>query len=142
MNDNVAMQVDFRSVYTSILQDWFQVPLATLAQLFGQSFPYVPVIKQEVLATATGANPVVGFSLYPNPAAGAATVLFESQGEAVQLLLLDSLGREVRRVVDGRVLGRGPQRVPVDATGLAPGTYHCVVREGGRSSALLLLVAN
>ena len=142
VNDNVAMQVDFRSVYTSLLQDWFQVPPATLAQLFGQSFPYVPVIKQKVLATAATANPVAGFSLYPNPTAGAATVLFESQGEAVQLLLLDSLGREVRRVVDGRVLGRGPQRVPVDATGLAPGTYHCVVREGSRSSALLLVVAN
>ena len=142
VNDNVAMQVDFRSIYTSILQDWFQVPQSTLVQLFGQSFPYVPVIKQKALATAGGTNPVVGFSLYPNPAAGSATVLFESQGEAVQLLLLDSLGREVRRVVDGQVLGSGPQRVPVEVAGLAPGTYHCVVREGGRSSALLLIVAD
>ena len=140
VNDNIAMQIDFRSVYTSILKDWFQVPQATLNQLFGQSFPYVPVIKQQALVTTPGAAPVVGFSAYPNPAADQATVLFESQGEAVQLVLFDGLGREVRRYLDGRPLGTGPQRVLLDVRGLAPATYHCVVREASRSSSLLLVV--
>ena len=39
VNDNVARQLDYRSVYTSILKDWFRVPQATLNQLFGQVFP-------------------------------------------------------------------------------------------------------
>jgi len=141
VNDNVAMQIDFRSVYTSILKDWFQVPQATLNQLFGQSFSYVPVIKQAALATVPGAAPVMGFSLYPNPARAQATALFESQGEPVQLSIFDGLGREVSRPVDGRPLGHGPQRVPLPVAALAPGAYHCVVREGSRSSSLVLVVA-
>ncbi len=142
VNDNVAMQIDFRSVYTSILKDWFQVPQATLNQLFGQPFPYVPVIRQTALATASSATPVPGFTLYPNPVADQATALFESQGGVVQLVLLDGLGREVRRLVEGRVLGQGPQRVSLSVRGLAPGAYHCVVREGERSSSLVLVVAD
>ncbi|MGI4759970.1 MAG: T9SS type A sorting domain-containing protein [Janthinobacterium lividum] len=101
------MQVDFRSVYTSILKDWLQVAQATLNQLFGQSFTYVPVIKQTTLATTPGAAPVPGFSLYPNPARTQATALFESQGEAVQVSVFDGLGREASWPGDGRALGHG-----------------------------------
>lgn len=140
VNDNLAMQFDFRSVYTSILKDWFQVPPATLTALFGQAFPYVPVIKQAALATAT-ANPLAGFSVYPNPSAGnQATVVFTSEGGAVQVILFDGLGREVRRPLDGRSLGVGPQQLPLDLRGLAPGAYHCAVREGSRSSSQLVVV--
>ena len=140
VNDNIAMQYDYRSVYTSILKDWFQVPQTTLNQLFGQPFPYVPVIKPQGALATTAAAAVVGFSVYPNPAADQATALFESQGGAVQLRLLDGLGREVRRVVDGQPLGAGPQRVPLPVQGLAPGAYHCVVREADRQSSLVLMV--
>jgi uncharacterized protein (DUF1501 family) len=140
VNDNVAMQVDFRSVYTSILQDWFQVPAATLTSLFGQSFPYVPVIKPSPLAT-TSASPVANFSVYPNPSTSSqATVVFVSQGSSVQLAIFDGLGREVRRPVDGRTLGAGPQQLLLDLRGLAPGVYHCTVREGSRSSSQLVVV--
>ena len=141
VNDNLAMQFDFRSVYTSILKDWFQVPQATLNQLFGQAMPYIPVIKPQGALATTDAAAVTGFSVYPNPVREQATALFESQGGTVQLRLLDGLGREVRRVVDGRVLGTGVQRVPLPVQGLAPGTYHCVVREADRSSSLVLMVA-
>ncbi|MGI4870037.1 MAG: DUF1501 domain-containing protein [Janthinobacterium lividum] len=140
VNDNVAMQFDFRSIYTSILKDWFQVPQTTLNTLFGQAFPYVPVIKQQALAAAAPAA-IAAFSVYPNPAMSQATATFESQGQPVQVLLFDGLGREVRRFVDGRSLGTGPQQVPLDVRGLAAGAYHCVVREGSRSSSLLLAVS-
>ncbi|RYY08332.1 MAG: DUF1501 domain-containing protein, partial [Cytophagaceae bacterium] len=141
VNDNVTMQIDYRSVYTSILKDWFQVPQATLNQLFGQPFPYVPVIKpQGTLGTASAATVEV-FTVYPNPASSQATALFESRGGAVQLRLLDGLGREVRRVVDGRALGPGVQRVPLPVQGLAAGAYHCVVQEADRRSSLVLVLA-
>lgn len=140
VNDNVAMQFDFRSIYTSILQDWFQVAPATLTALFGQSFAYVPVIKPTTLGTASAA-PVADFSVYPNPAAShQATVAFSSQGGPVQVILFDGLGREVRRLLDGRTLGPGAQHMPLDLRGLAPGAYHCAVREGSRSSSQLVVV--
>jgi uncharacterized protein (DUF1501 family) len=140
VNDNVAMQFDFRSVYTSILQDWFQVTPATLTALFGQSFPYVPVIKPNALATSA-ATAVADFGVYPNPAVGGpATLAFTSEGGVVQVVIFDGLGREVRRPVPGRTLGAGPKKVPLDLGGLAPGAYHCTVREGSRSSSQLVVV--
>jgi hypothetical protein len=140
VNDNVAMQYDFRSIYTSILKDWFQVTPATLITLFGKSFPYVPVIKPSALATTT-ATAVADFSVYPNPNAGGPAMLaFTSEGGVVQVVVFDGLGREVRRPVAGRTLGVGPQQVPLDLRGLAPGAYHCTVREGSRSSSQLVVV--
>lgn len=142
VNDNVPMQYDFRSIYSSILQDWFSVPATTLNTLFGRSFPYVPVLRPGV-ATGTAAAEdleVPSFSVYPNPVRnGRATVAFEAGGGHVQALLFDSTGREVQRLVD-RPLPRGPQQLPLDASALAAGLYYCHVQEGPRLSTRTLVV--
>jgi hypothetical protein len=141
VNDNIAMQYDFRSVYTSILQDWFQVTPATLTQLFGRSFPYVPVLRPGALLATTEGVEVADFMVYPNPAPrdGHTTVAYDCAGGHVQVVLLDGLGREVRRPVD-RVLARGPQQLSVDLSGLAAGAYYCQVREAQRTGSRLLVV--
>ncbi|GAC1377258.1 MAG: DUF1501 domain-containing protein [Hymenobacter sp.] len=141
VNDNIAMQYDFRSVYTSILQDWFRVKPATLEQLFGRSFPYVPVLRPAgALAPASGAG-VASFTVYPNPVPrdGRTTVAYDSAGGHVRVVLLDALGREVLRAVD-RVLPAGPQLLPVDVHGLAAGAYYCQVREDQRRGSHLVAI--
>ncbi|SDY38616.1 DUF1501 domain-containing protein [Hymenobacter psychrophilus] len=142
VNDQVPMQFDFRAIYASVLKDWFKVPQATLDALLpsaGGAFPYVPVIRPEVV---TGTHPaalnVPGFRVWPNPVReGRATAEFEAQGGHVQVLLLDTVGREVRRALD-RTVTAGPRHLPLDLSGLAAGAYYCQVREGQRSSSLLL----
>lgn len=140
VNDNIPMQFDFRSIYTSILKDWFQVTPATLTQLFGRSFPYVPVLRPGALAT-TQALEVADFTVYPNPVArgGRTTVAYESAGGHVQIVVLDMLGREVRRPLD-RALARGSQQVPIDLSGLAAGAYYCQVREALRTGSRIVVV--
>ena len=141
VNDNLPMQFDFRSIYTSILKDWFQVTPATLSQLFGQTFPYVPVLRPATAtATATAAQ-AAEFTVYPNPAPreGRTTVAYDCAGGQVQVVLLDTLGREVRRAVD-RVLPAGAQQLPVDLTGLAAGAYYCQVREAQRTGSRIVVV--
>ncbi|WP_046242490.1 DUF1501 domain-containing protein [Hymenobacter terrenus] len=146
VNDQVAMQFDFRAIFASVLKDWFQVPQATLNALLPSSlgaFPYVPVLRPAtVTTTASAAPPVENFSVYPNPAPreGRATATFDSEGGVAYVRLLDGLGREVRRVVDGRSLARGAQQVPVDLNGLAEGLYHCLVQQGDRRSSKVLAV--
>ena len=143
VNDNLAMQFDFRSIYTSVLQDWFQVPPATLAQLFGRSFPYVPVLRLGAVVTAAATvQPVGNFAVFPNPAPrdGQAIVTFDSEGGPTYLRLLDGLGREVRRPVDGRSLAHGPQRIALDLSGLAPGAYHCLVQQGARQDSRVVVM--
>ena len=140
VNDNIPLQFDFRSIYASILQDWFRVTPATLGQLFGRSFPYVPVLRANALATANALE-VADFTVYPNPAPreGRTTVAYDSAGGHVQIVLLDTLGREVRRAVD-RQLPRGPQQLALDLSGLAAGAYYCQVREAQRTGSRIVVV--
>jgi hypothetical protein len=93
-----------------------------------------------VTATATAAQ-AAEFTVYPNPVArdGRTTVAYECAGGHVQVVVLDALGREVRRAVD-RVLAAGPQFLPVDLSGLAAGAYYCQVREAQRSGSRLVVV--
>jgi uncharacterized protein (DUF1501 family) len=141
VNDNIPMQFDFRSIYTSILQDWFRVTPATLTQLFGQNFPYVPVLRPSAVTAAATAASVAEFTVYPNPVArdGRTTVAYDSAGGHVQIVVLDALGREVRRALD-QVLASGPQYVPVDLSGLAAGAYYCQVREARRTGSRILVI--
>ncbi|WP_324673327.1 DUF1501 domain-containing protein [Hymenobacter sp. GOD-10R] len=144
VNDNVPMQFDFRSIYASILKDWFAVPQNVLNALLpsgtGQ-FPYVPVLRPGVVTgTASAADlSVAGFSVYPNPARTHATITFESGGGHVQVLVFDMVGREVLRVVD-RALPKGQQHLPLDVSQLAAGSYYCHVQEGSRTNSRLVAV--
>ncbi|MBC8083665.1 MAG: DUF1501 domain-containing protein [Hymenobacter sp.] len=144
VNDQVAMQFDFRAIYASILKDWFMVPQATLNALLPSAigaFPYMPIIRPAVVnGTASAADTnVADFSVYPNPVRGRATVEFTSEGGHVQVLLYDALGREVARLLD-RPQPRGLRQIPLDASGLAAGSYHCHVQEGQRVSSRLVVV--
>ncbi|WP_165699324.1 DUF1501 domain-containing protein [Hymenobacter jejuensis] len=146
VNDNIPMQFDFRAIYGSILKDWFGVSEAMLNELLphnGPSFPYVPVLRTSVVTGAVGAAEVniAGFSVYPNPARDQATIEFEAEGGHVQVLVFDTMGREVQRVAD-RVLPRGKQRLRLEVNGLAAGSYYCHVQEGSRVSSRLVVVLN
>lgn len=43
-NTNVAMQFDFRSVFASILKDWFCVNQNTLEAVFMKNYQYIPIV--------------------------------------------------------------------------------------------------
>jgi uncharacterized protein (DUF1501 family) len=48
---NVAMQFDFRSIYTTILQDWFCVPASDIPTIMMGSFNTIPVLRPEAICT-------------------------------------------------------------------------------------------
>ncbi|SMB93947.1 protein of unknown function DUF1501 [Hymenobacter roseosalivarius DSM 11622] len=144
VNDNVPMQFDFRSIYASILKDWFLVPQSTLNALLPSTtgqLPYVPVLRSSVVTSVLPAAEVsvANFSVYPNPARDYSTIAFDASGSHVQVLLFDTIGREVVRLAD-RTLPKGPQKLSLDVQGLAAGSYYCHVVEGSRASSRLLVV--
>ncbi|MGY2130954.1 DUF1501 domain-containing protein [Hymenobacter sp. HD11105] len=143
VSDNVPMQFDFRSIYASILKDWFFVPQTTLNVLLPSStgIPYIPVLRPGVVTGTTPAADmsVAGFSIYPNPVRDYSTVAFEANGGHVQVLVFDTVGREVLRLVN-RPLPKGPQKLRLDGGQLATGSYYCHVQEGSRTSSRLIAV--
>ena len=50
---NVSMQFDFRSIYTTILKDWFCVPSNDLPSIMLQSFNTLPIVQANVSCANT-----------------------------------------------------------------------------------------
>jgi len=44
VNDNVSMQYDFRSLYNTLLEKWFQADTFTTTSLLGKDFPVLPFV--------------------------------------------------------------------------------------------------
>jgi uncharacterized protein (DUF1501 family) len=44
VNDNVPMQYDFRSLYASVLQNWFNMPVQEVQQILMGDFSLVPIV--------------------------------------------------------------------------------------------------
>jgi len=49
VNDQIPMQFDFRSVYYTVLRDWFQLTDADLSSVLFQPYPALPIFSQLAL---------------------------------------------------------------------------------------------
>ncbi len=82
-----------------------------------------------------------GVSCTPNPARDAATIRFAlDRREHVIVSLVDVRGGEALRALNTE-LDPGAHAVPIDLQLLPPGAYVCVVRAGGRASAMPLMIS-
>jgi uncharacterized protein (DUF1501 family) len=121
--DNVSMEYDFRSIYATILKDWFGLTDQDMGAILSSSFPILPFIN----ANATGlvqtemANETV-LTNYPNPAKDQTTIQFSSQGGIIELNLLDLKGEFISILAKGNY-GPGKHEVSVNTSFLKTGVY-------------------
>ncbi|NUN69917.1 MAG: T9SS type A sorting domain-containing protein [Bacteroidetes bacterium] len=98
--------------------------------------------KTTAVTEMSGAVPE-GFRLdqnYPNPFNPVTTIRFHLAEPAdVRLTVYDPLGREVRRLTEGR-RNAGTHTVPFDAADLASGVYYYTVTAGSRSAVKRMLL--
>ncbi|MEM1268897.1 MAG: CotH kinase family protein [Bacteroidota bacterium] len=79
-------------------------------------------------------------SVYPNPAAGSATIETTlTEATPVTLRLFDVLGREIRRLADD-TLPAGPHRLRIDLAELPSGLYLIVAESAGHQHTQSLIV--
>jgi uncharacterized protein (DUF1501 family) len=126
-NDNVPMQYDFRSVYATIMRDWFCVPDDVVDGVFGGDFEYLPL--------ATGIDEVTperSISAYPNPCENGTHLHFISSGEEVKLEIYNTIGQKVGQQ-DRKYYPAGEQTINVDLGSLRSGNY--IIRLSSRSFA-------
>jgi uncharacterized protein (DUF1501 family) len=127
VNDNIAMQFDFRMIYASILRDWFGASTTKVQTVLPNHTDKLPLIQTSaILAAPEQATGPTGFSLeqnYPNPFNP--TTVFSCQlpvASMVRLVVYDILGREVAVLIDGE-MPAGRHSVTFDARDLASGVY-------------------
>lgn len=123
---NLRHHTDFRAVYATVLQHWFGVEAAVVAELLGTAFDPLPFIANPTAAEPPPEVPQ-GLTLhqnYPNPFNPRTTISYTlAQPQAVRLRVYDTLGRAVQTLVDGPQAA-GTYAFPFDAGHLPSGTYY------------------
>ncbi len=133
VNDNLPMQYDFRSVYASILKDWFCVPQPDLNTILLNNFQALPVVNADCTAVSIGdiihKQDLVSVDNYPNPFAQKTNIRFETLGGLTCVQILDALGRVIFTPINGQYPS-GKHEVVFDGTGLSAGNYYCRLQNG------------
>ena len=124
---NLKYEIDFRSVYATIIKDWFGLPQETVDSVMGGSFDILGLISDPATPTAIETEDVPErFTLhqnYPNPFNPATTITFTlARTEHVTLRIYDVQGRLVQTLVDG-TQPAGQHAMSFDAGHLASGSY-------------------
>ena len=137
VNDNIPMQYDFRSVYGSMLKHWFGVPDAELQSILFQDFQTLPFVHPSERRENKGPSsnsPNAPWSMalhqnYPNPFNPSTRISFTSTGGHVQVTIFDTIGREIRTLVDGS-FAAGDHEVVFEAENLPAGLYYYRLQSG------------
>ncbi len=144
---NLKYGIDFRAVYSTVLQHWFGFTGPASAQVLGESFDPLDIIANPSDPTYTGAESTAevpdSFVLhqnYPNPFNPATTIEYRLgvQGR-VTLDVIDLTGRRVETLVD-RTQPPGQYSVQFDAAGLPSGTYLYRLRVGTQVASRRMLL--
>ncbi len=130
--DNLPMEIDFRQVYASVLQQWLCVEPDDAASILLRDFDTLPIAPMSdcISSAVHEANVNAGktfIDIFPNPMNGEATVDFVSTGAALSIDLLDVQGRVVQKIANGRY-PKGQQQLQISTRQLPAGTYFCRLR--------------
>ncbi len=134
VNDNIPMQYDFRSVYGSILEEWFCVSSADVSTVLLKNYQSLPLVDA---AACSGIgihehNVIAGKNLltnYPNPFGDSTLIEFQTAGQHTLLQIFDTMGKLVVTLVD-QEYAAGTYKVNFQASGLAKGTYYARLQNG------------
>jgi hypothetical protein len=131
--DNVAMQHDFREIYSTILQNWFCLqPTDAQNVLLHNQSPLDLTTAVCSVATQHQENVRAGdayIRAFPNPAKYSTSIQFESTGAHLHIELFDVLGHALTVLIDS-VLPTGVHSIDYDVTHLPPGTYYLRYQSG------------
>ena len=123
--EGVAMQFDFRSIYASLLLDWFKLDLATVKSIMFGEFQKLALIEG-CDTTVDSQDFERDFSLhldaFPNPSDQYINLKFVSKNEHIRICLYDIIGSELKVILNGKV-NQGEHLLKLDTDSLAPGKY-------------------
>lgn len=135
VEDNLQMETDFRSVYASLLNEWFCVEKEDIPTVLLKDKPLLPLIKDTNcnLVSIHEANASAGYSLfncYPNPCKENLYIKYNSNGQPATVQIYDISGRVVHYAALGKTDAGMQVSPPVSVTDLNPGNYFIRLQMG------------
>ncbi|TMI69748.1 MAG: DUF1501 domain-containing protein [Bacteroidetes bacterium] len=126
--NNIPFQYDFRSVYASVLEQWFCVKQPALQQIMLQNYQSLPLIEggpcglPETPDDNNNAADKLILKMWPSPYSVAATLQFSTEGGNTLIQQIDALGRVVK-VLTNRDYAAGTYNIDIYNDGLSSGAY-------------------
>ena len=117
---------DYRDIYSTVLEDWFGLSTASVADILGQSFPNMGFVDDKISVAREEAPEPRAFRLdanYPNPFTTTTRITYTlSQGGPVRLRVFDIRGRLMQVLAD-HPHAPGIYTLEFNGLGLPSGTY-------------------
>jgi uncharacterized protein (DUF1501 family) len=142
VNANIPMQYDFRSVYASILSDWFCVNSTDLDKIMLKNFQKLPIVNSPGCITPTSEiNQNDGIKLisnYPNPFDFATTIEFSTTGGHTMVQIFDVEGQLIATPIDG-MYAEGKHKTYYNGGNLPSGVYYARLQNGSLQQVKTML---
>ncbi|MEM6963647.1 MAG: DUF1501 domain-containing protein [Bacteroidota bacterium] len=130
VQDGVPMQYDFRSVYGTVLMDWFGVEEQIVKDLLFDDFQHLPILStcdnitptDEILKTGA-----LVLGIFPNPFTDHTTIEFTVKSGWVKISVFDAIGSEVK-VLTSQQFTAGTHQIQMESHNLAAGHYSCRIQ--------------
>ncbi len=125
VSDGVPMQFDFRSIYGSVLIDWFGVEPSIVSNILQDEFTHLPIVNacnNQTTSTDDFGEIAIDAFNYPNPFIDWTTITLDAPGGNVRISIYDTVGSELQ-VISNRDLPQGIHEIQYDGSHLAAGNY-------------------
>ena len=133
VGDNVPYQYDFRTIYNSILKNWFCVKEADNQEIMLKPFGTLNLINVSASA-AEIKSPVFEKNTmiiaYPNPFSNQSRIEFKTEGGHTLVQLLDTSGTVIKLLVDATYSYAGINSVTLIGSDLKSGVYYIRIQNG------------
>jgi len=143
VQDGVAMQYDFRDIFGSVLEDWFEVAESDIQEMIKPDYQHIPVLN--VCDTSVPVREIIDTNIEtwaaPNPFHTTTQIHFTCQNERVRLSIFNLEGKELKVLVDRKMAG-GAHNIQFDGSGLPTGNYfyRLQLESGMQKSKLMVKV--
>ena len=132
VQDNLPMQFDFRSIYASLLKDWFEVEDNDLNNIMLGEFQHLDIIKTSGTTNINTTLEDNDLQIYPNPMNGSGgNVKLKTESGMTIISLYNSRGQEVKRLFEGMTIS-ATKELQFNTNGLNSGNYHLRLQTGNK----------
>lgn len=153
VNDNVPMQYDFRSIYSTILEKWFCLDKTVVNGLFptgiNTQLQSLPLLKAGIACSTSGPvdpAPVTPTEItvtnYPNPFTNSTTIKFKTNGGHTLIQVIDTLGRVLQILLEKEYTTPTTDTVTFNAEALPMGIYYVRLQNGAEQKVRTMMKLN
>ena len=139
--EGVAMQFDFRSIYSTLLTDWLGISKQEASSVLFKDFDTLPLLKNNCSATLsnnTFTDIKTEINVFPNPASDFVNISINGTNEFTKITLYNNLGAVIKTIVAEK-LDSINYNFKVNISNLPKGSYFLHYQTKGNTKTKKLL---